>query len=531
MYIKENIPKNMAKKYTHRKPKDMTKIYKRLHKRRLKESVITNFKKRIKKYKTEHQIKDNPYYKTKKDQLETLAMDATGSAKVVCSECQCDITKFPKVIIPTKQKEESATENITSNIITIEKSNPIPIIKPKIEKPYSIICLKCLLQRIKYKKIFKNSLKNKRRLEAKKKEVGLVKTKNKDKFSYYIIDRMEMSLFTQNWTLEQELKLLNGIEKLGLDNWDNISQAANKGSVECESHYYTFYYKNQIEIMPNENEVILHEKNNTDNNTSENYIENYPSYTINLKQANANKKKEDIYKMFAEKHQGMLPETPSNSNGNHYINRGRSIKQRNHKKNEQNSKKTSVSEILGYWPKREEFDIEYLNDAELELSELEFKDNDTKEEFEKKKKILEIYNRELDERAKRKKFVIERNLFDLKKQIGFEKKLSKEDRDIYSCLKQFQRFYTQEQFLEIFEGHVFEKNLKHRLNQLNYYKNLGCKTYEDIQKYIELEEKKNYSGTSIRKKTATLPNNNNNSQSLNGNNNNILSGNNVSTIY
>ena len=64
--------------------------------------------------------------------------------------------------------------------------------------------------------------------------------------------------------------------------------------------------------------------------------------------------------------------------------------QNNKKKNEENAMMTSASEILGYWPKREEFDIEYLNDAELELSELEFHDDDTKEERNAKMKILQI---------------------------------------------------------------------------------------------------------------------------------------------
>ena len=98
---------------------------------------------------------------------------------------------------------------------------------------------------------------------------------------------------------------------------------------------------------------------------------------------------------------------------------------------------------------------------------------------------------ELDERAKRKQFVIERNLFDIKKQIAFERKLSKEDRDIYNCLKPFARFVKNEQFHELFEGFVLEKNLKLRLNQLNYYKSIGCNTYEDIQRTIEEEAKKN----------------------------------------
>ena len=310
---------------------------------------------------------------------------------------------------------------------------------------------------------------------------------------YYIVDNLDFPFFTEDWSLQDDLRLLTNIEKLGLDNWEDIAkQMGNKGKVECESHYYTFYYKNKNDKLPNRNDVIIKKVAH-----NEEYY-----YEYDDKQGKLNTNKEFILKEQIIQNQGKIPELTSsintsssggtnNTNGannNHIPNRSRSlVKNQNKKKNEQNVMMTSASEILGYWPKREEFDIEYLNDAELELSELEFNDDDTKEQFYAKMKILEIYNKQLDERAKRKRFVIERNLFDIKKQIAFERKLSKEDRDIYNCLKPFARFVTQEQFTELFEGFVLEKNLKQRLNQLKYYQELGCKSYEDIQKVIEQE--------------------------------------------
>lgn len=65
-------------------------------------------------------------------------------------------------------------------------------------------------------------------------------------------------------------------------------------------------------------------------------------------------------------------------------------------------------------PLRGDFDIEYDNDAELLLAEMEFNDDDKESELKMKYKLLEIYNARLDERIKRKKFVIERDLLDLK---------------------------------------------------------------------------------------------------------------------
>ena len=66
-------------------------------------------------------------------------------------------------------------------------------------------------------------------------------------------------------------------------------------------------------------------------------------------------------------------------------------------------------------PKRGDFDIEYDNDAELLLAEMEFNDDDKESELKMKFKLLDIYNARLDERIKRKKIVIERGLLDLRK--------------------------------------------------------------------------------------------------------------------
>jgi len=68
-----------------------------------------------------------------------------------------------------------------------------------------------------------------------------------------------------------------------------------------------------------------------------------------------------------------------------------------------NSKSNSIyGDVLGFMPLRQEFDVEYDNEAELLLAEMEFVDEDLAEEVKIKENILEIYNRRLLEREKRK---------------------------------------------------------------------------------------------------------------------------------
>ena len=226
-----------------------------------------------------------------------------------------------------------------------------------------------------------------------------------------------------------------------------------KAKLQCEAHYYNFYYKSERDFKPKENDCIL-SKNSLgyEKKINENVEKNNESDVAKIKSISQNA--------------GKIPEFVTNKD--HKNNRSRSlIKNRNRK---DQTTITSASEILGYWPKREEFDIEFLNDAELEISELEFLDDDTKEEQEIKMNVLKAYNAQLEEREKRRKFVIERNLLDIKKQMNFERKLSKDDREIYNCLKPFAQYMDNSQFHELFDGIVLEKNIRQRLNQLKQYK-------------------------------------------------------------
>jgi transcriptional adapter 2-alpha len=186
---------------------------------------------------------------------------------------------------------------------------------------------------------------------------------------------------------------------------------------------------------------------------------------------------------------GYIPFSTDNNQSNRSIN----INRNNNKSEHSNTiLLQNACNTLGYWPKRNEFDVEYKNDAELELMEIEYKENNPQNINDMYNKILTNYNNILGKREERKKFVNDKNLYDIKKQITIEKKLNREDREIYQSIKQSIKYLTNEQFNEYFEGIILEKNLKLRLNQLLYYYKLGYKTYDQIFKYInELKQKNN----------------------------------------
>jgi len=58
----------------------------------------------------------------------------------------------------------------------------------------------------------------------------------------------------------------------------------------------------------------------------------------------------------------------------------------------------SMTNLSGYSFKREEFDVEYDNDAEQVLADMEFKDTDTEAEYEMKLQVLHIYSKRYEYR-------------------------------------------------------------------------------------------------------------------------------------
>lgn len=324
--------------------------------------------------------------------------------------------------------------------------------------PFEVTCVNCYICQLS-KNSFKGIISN-----------NFLKENEPHRYLHYrIISKMSEPIFTTDWSFEDELKLIGAIEKLGIGNWEDISNIIGKGKYECESHYNTFYYKNEKNFLPNLNNLQVPKKNSEKfkkNKIEENYLLSKIKSNIGYIPFNTDINQQPIRTVI------------------------------NSKKNKNGTGKNQVilqtaCNTLGYWPKRNEFDIEFNNDAEIQVMEIDYKENNKKELDKIYKDILMNYNNILEKRDERKNFVIDKNLFDIKKQLIYEKKLNKEDREIYQSMKQYLKYLTNEQFNKLFEGIILEKNIHSRLNQLNYYQNLGINSIEQIHGYINKLKKNN----------------------------------------
>lgn len=108
-------------------------------------------------------------------------------------------------------------------------------------------------------------------------------------------------------------------------------------------------------------------------------------------------------------------------------------------------------------------------------------DDDKETEMQMKYQILQIYNARLDERIKRKKFVIERGLLDFNKQNALDKSRTKEEKEIYNLMKVFARFNTAEDHEKLVQGIIKEKQIRQRIEELKFYRKMGLKNFEDVE--------------------------------------------------
>ena len=147
------------------------------------------------------------------------------------------------------------------------------------------------------------------------------------------------------------------------------------------------------------------------------------------------------------------------------------------------------ADLPGYMPLREDFDIEHENDAENLLADMEFAPNDHPADRELKLQVIKIYNAKLAERDARKRFVIDRGLVDVKKQQQLEKRRSKEEKEIVSRLKIFQRFHSQADHDALVDGVIKANKLRKQIELFQHYRKMGIRTLEQARQY-DIERKK-----------------------------------------
>ncbi|KAJ0405198.1 hypothetical protein ATCC90586_008826 [Pythium insidiosum] len=250
---------------------------------------------------------------------------------------------------------------------------------------------------------------------------------------------------SSDWTADEELLLLEGIEMFGMGNWKDIAEhVQTKNERKCEAHYLSAYLARR-----------------------------------------------DLLPVFIDE-----PEDPADAQAQTISTCSKSDDAS--ATAQPSLERPSGSELAGYMPLRGDFDVEYENEAELILADMEFSEDDHPTERELKLKVIEIYNAKLDERERRKKFVIERGLLDYKKHQQSERRRPKDEREIIAQMRPFARFQSPKEHEEFVNGLITAMRLRKQILLLQEYRKNGVRTLAEAELY-DAEKKKRETEQALQK--------------------------------
>lgn len=325
--------------------------------------------------------------------------------------------------------------------------------------------------------------------------VGAEVHPHKSGHPYRVMDILSFPLICPEWNADEEMLLLEGIEMYGMGNWAEVAEHVGTKSKEaCIEHYKSAYLNSPYFPLPdmthvvgkNRKELLAMAKGHLEDKKGELQLKEESPFSP------SRVKVEDSYKNGPS---GRLPcaggkVNKKASNTVHTKDQDDLQKMEDHITgrsfglNKPKSGKVEAPSLLdssGYNPKREEFDPEYDNDAEQSLADMEFKETDTEEERELKLRVLRIYSKRLDERKRRKDFILERNLLH---PSPFED-LSQEEKKLCRRYDVFMRFHSKDEHQELLKTVVSEHRILKRIRQLKEARAAGCRSSAEADRYIE----------------------------------------------
>ncbi|KAJ4704082.1 Transcriptional adapter [Melia azedarach] len=325
--------------------------------------------------------------------------------------------------------------------------------------------------------------------------VGAEVTPHKSNHPYRVMDNLSFPLICPDWNADDEILLLEGIEMYGLGNWAEVAEHVGTKTKElCIEHYNSVYMNSPFFPLPDMSHVVGKNKKEL--------LAMAKGHSEDKKAAGSSMpgelmvKDESPFSPPRVKVEEMHKDGPSGRG----LNAADPQTERSFKGKKPISSANdgpSLVEMSGYNPKRQEFDPEYDNDAEQLLAEMEFKDTDTEEEREIKLRVLRIYSKRLDERKRRKDFILERGLLHLS---PFEKDLSPEERAICRRYDVFMRFLSKEEYEDLMQTVIAERRTLKRIQDLKEARAAGCRTSAEADRYLELKWRREAEEASRRAK-------------------------------
>lgn len=254
--------------------------------------------------------------------------------------------------------------------------------------------------------------------------VGAALLPHRPEHSYRLIEVVHTPIFQVGWSADEEEKLLEGLELYGVGNWEQVAKLiGSKNPLDTEQHFMRVFLQSSAAPLPDPSKMVPVDKT-----------------PISEKYDDFDPKALRVMHMHQQE------------------------------------------DAAGWMEKRQDFVYEWDNEAEDIIGDMEVAEDDSKAEKDLRAQVLEIYAEKLNERARRKEFVLERGLTNFKAYQAAEKKRPKEERELREKFRVFMRFVPQDFIEKFIRGILEERQLRAKIEWLRQGRLHGARTLEECEK-------------------------------------------------
>ena len=271
---------------------------------------------------------------------------------------------------------------------------------------------------------------------------------------FQVVEQHSVPIFTDDWGADEEALLLEGAETYGLGSWADIADhiGGYREKDEVRDHYINTYINSSQFPLPEHASPA-----------DRRLAEEWPREKFQARKKRRIEERKDAAKD--------APPAPP--------------------KKKPTSSVPACHEVQGYMPGRLEFEVEHLNDAEEAVQHMQFEvgegiplpSGELDPETVLKMTVMDMYNSKLDARVERKRFIFEHELLENRRNTAFERKKTKEERDLYNKLKPFARVMGKQDFDTFSQDLEKELNLRVAISQLQEWRSLKIADCQTGQKY------------------------------------------------
>lgn len=312
------------------------------------------------------------------------------------------------------------------------------------------------------------------------------------------IEELSFPVYERDWSAAEELRLLDAVEKHGWGNWKEIAaDVGTKKEIRCQRHYLAVYLESPMAPLPDPRATLLeYGEEGSDSAVDTGSLPSLP-VAEELAAVAASVPQEWVVPPPSAPHfiiDTVRAGTLDGGEASIYLDADDPANVGGDLPDEDAA---NTCDMAGYSPLRGDFDVEHANDAEQVIADIEFSPGESPASVELKLKVLEIYNAQLDERARRKAFLLQRGLLNYRKALITERRRPREEREIRAQLRPLARFMSPAEHEEVVSGLILEDRLRKRIANLQELRANGVRTLEAGHEY-ELAKRSRRESATIR---------------------------------